>query len=75
MGPTQRSWHPDTERLRRYVHGTLGSREMDRVSSHLLSCDACCQAALMVPDDRIASLLRRQGAGVRTEVLHGSCPP
>jgi hypothetical protein len=53
------SWHPDIESLRRFALGLLRSEEQDRIEQHLATCDACCQAALMAPDDRLVTLLRR----------------
>jgi hypothetical protein len=59
MTPANASWHPDFESLRRFALGLLHSEEQDRIERHLATCDACCQAALTVPDDRLVTLLWR----------------
>jgi hypothetical protein len=56
---TPESWHPDAELLRRFALGLVRSENQDRIERHLTVCDACCQAALTVPEDRIVTLLWR----------------
>jgi anti-sigma factor ChrR (cupin superfamily) len=79
MDPSPGAVHPDGERLAQFVHGRLGSRELERVARHLLVCDACCRAALAVPDDRLTRLLRRPrpepvGGPVTSEPARSASP-
>ncbi len=75
MDPSLASAHPSVEQLRRFVHGSLASREMEKVADHLLLCDVCCHAALAVPDDRLVGLLRRGPVLTAERCRTGSCPP
>ena len=62
MNQTSRPSHPDAASLLHFALGRLGSKAMQRVERHVRACDACVQAALAAPDDRLVGLLRRPRA-------------
>jgi serine/threonine-protein kinase len=64
---------PNPETLAAFARGELPAQELAAIAEHVGTCEACCQALQLVPNDSLAGLAR--AAAVAPPTVHSAGPP